>query len=119
MNWTEAEYAAYRARRQGVAPADNEAERDFQAWVLTQARRCGWLAYHTHDARKSQPGFPDLVLARHGECLMAELKTRTGKLTPEQQTWLSVLASAGVEVHCWRPGDKEAISARLARRQSG
>ena len=41
-------------------------EKKFQAAVLQIANMYGWLAYHTHDSRRSAPGFPDLVLVRNG-----------------------------------------------------
>ena len=80
-----------------------------------EAQRLGWLAYHTWDSRGSSKGFPDLVLVKpgshgirgvtgHGRVIFAELKTRTGKLTQEQATWLSILRQTGrVEVYEWRP----------------
>ena len=58
-------------------------ERQFQRQVLDLARLCGYRAYHTHDSRRSQPGFPDIVLVnperRH--TLFVELKTSTGRVT--------------------------------------
>ncbi len=39
-------------------------EKPFQAQVVELARLSGWLTYHTHDSRRSQSGFPDLVLVR-------------------------------------------------------
>ncbi len=39
------------------------AEGDFQAGVVRLAELRGWLVYHTHDSRRSQPEFPDLTLA--------------------------------------------------------
>lgn len=90
-------------------------ERQFQAQVIALATRLGWKVYHTHDSRKSQPGFPDLVLVR--ECVLwVELKTNTGKLTPEQATWLSLLEHAGQETAIWRPRDWDTIAERLGRR---
>lgn len=54
---------------------------------------------------------------RRGRVIFAELKTRTGKLTPEQATWLSVLRQTGcVEVYEWRPADWEAICAIFRER---
>ena len=39
-------------------------ESDFQRAVIEMARLHGWLVYHTHDSRRSAPGFPDLVLVQ-------------------------------------------------------
>ncbi len=95
-----------------------EAETPFMARVLALARPHGWAAYHTHDSRKSVPGFPDLVLVRE-VVLWRELKTNTGKLTQEQATWLSLLRHAGQDADLWRPRDWDAIVARLTQPQKG
>ena len=65
--------------------------------VLDLARLTGWLAYHTHDSRRSAEGFPDLVLchARHPWLVFAELKVGKGKLTKAQQEWQNALAILG------------------------
>lgn len=95
-----------------------EAETPFLGRVLALARQHGWAAYHTHDSRKSAPGFPDVVLVREG-VLWRELKTNTGKLTQEQATWLSLLCHAGQDADVWRPRDWDAIVARLTQPQKG
>ncbi|HEV2256109.1 MAG TPA: VRR-NUC domain-containing protein [Streptosporangiaceae bacterium] len=73
----------------------------------------GLLRYHTHDARRSPKGFPDLVLAGPGGVLFRELKTQRGQPTPEQQQWLDALAAANADVDIWRPADL--LSRRIAR----
>jgi hypothetical protein len=82
-------------------------EAQLLAAVRHLARLTGWLAYHTHDSRRSEPGFPDLVLvsARRQRVIYAELKTDTGRTTPEQDQWLAALAAAGQETALWRPAD--------------
>lgn len=67
----------------------------------------GWLIYHTHDSRRSDPGFPDLVLVhpRTGDLVVAELKTARGRTTSTQDAWLAALTLAGVTAHLWRPAD--------------
>lgn len=48
-------------------------EKVFQAQVLDLAHLSGWLCYHTHNSRRSAPGFPDLVLvAARGSLRRAE-----------------------------------------------
>lgn len=92
----------YRARQ---AAAMTEAV--LQTRVIAHARATGWLAYHTHDSRRSQPGFPDLVLVseRRGRVLFRELKTERGRLSEPQREWLRALAAAGQDAAVWRPTD--------------
>jgi hypothetical protein len=63
------------------------------------------MVYHTHDSRRSEPGFPDLVLVRHERLLFVELKSGKGKLTPAQAQWFGRLSQAGASVRVWRPSD--------------
>ena len=80
-------------------------ERAFQEAVLQLARLHGWLAYHTHDSRRSQAGFPDLVLVRGQRVVFAELKSAKGRVRPAQRVWLDRLEAAGAETYLWRPSD--------------
>ena len=73
----------------------------------------GLLRYHTHDARRSAKGFPDLVVCGPGGVLFRELKTQRGTVRPEQQQWLDELAAANADVGVWRPADL--LSRRIAR----
>jgi hypothetical protein len=45
-------------------PRAGPTEKQFMAQVIQLARLRKWLVYHTHDARRSVAGFPDLVLVR-------------------------------------------------------
>jgi hypothetical protein len=82
--------------------------------IRALAKRTGWLTYHTHDSRRSEDGWPDLVLCDGKRLIIAELKSATGKLTPEQMSWLALLAHTGkVECYVWRPTDWEGIVAIL------
>lgn len=84
-------------------------ERELQDNVIAMARTLGWEPYHTHDSRRSQPGYPDLTLAHveQGRLVFAELKTERGRLRPAQVVWLGILRSVardrGLEVYEWRP----------------
>ena len=91
-------------------------EREWQAQVVEAARLLGWRVYHTHDSRRSAPGWPDLALVRD-RLVMAELKTETGRVSPEQQQWLALLDAAGVETYLWRPSDLDEVLAVLKRRR--
>lgn len=76
---------------------------------------CDWLGlvwHHETDSRRSKAGFPDLVIVGRG-VVFAELKSASGRLSLEQQGWLSSLRRAGAEVHMWRPEDWPAIEKRL------
>lgn len=80
-------------------------EKDLQSQVEKLARSCGWLVYHTHDSRRSGPGFPDLVLVRGRRVLWRELKTMKGRASEHQLAWLGALGAAGQDAGIWRPLD--------------
>jgi hypothetical protein len=83
-----------------------------QKAVLDLARRHGWVSFHVPDSRRvTVRGMPDLVMINElqSRLMFVELKTRTGKLRPEQVFWLRVLDSAGVETHVWRPEDLQSV----------
>ena len=119
-------------------------EADFQRQIVELAHLQGWLVHHTRPAQnrrgqwatpiQGDPGFPDLVLARDGRIIFAELKSEKGKLTHEQEGWLQqlrpVLSDIDVRVtlhetvfrfRCffegfvWRPSDWPEIERALAR----
>lgn len=92
-------------------------EATFQSQVLEMAKRLHWLAYHTRDSRRSEPGFPDLVLVRD-RVIFAELKSERGKMSPEQITWRDALRSAGAEFYEWRPSDLQHIATILSTRST-
>lgn len=106
-------------------------EKQLQERIVRTARRLGWRDAWTWKSIHSPKGWPDLVLAKGLRLLIVELKSETGKVTPEQQTWLdwwrtfaaSVTQSsdtqhgemcvswdpphehAAVEVYVWKPAD--------------
>lgn len=80
-------------------------EAELQANVESLIKSMSLLGYHTYDSRRSQPGFPDLVIVGRNGVLYRELKTATGKLSPLQRHWLDTLWEAGQDVHVWRPKD--------------
>jgi len=87
----------------------------FQPWVVKVFRDEGWEAYHTHDSRRSERGFPDLVLVRQ-VVLYRELKTMTGRLSLDQRRWRDALQGANEDWDLWRPSDWPAILQRARSR---
>jgi hypothetical protein len=89
-------------------------ERDFQRAVCALAKTLGCIVYHTHDSRRSEPGFPDLVIVGRKGFAFRELKTNGGRLSPEQQVWLDKLTAAKADADVWRPSDwPERVTAEL------
>jgi hypothetical protein len=88
-------------------------EKQFQAQVVQLARLYRWDVYHTHDSRRSDPGFPDLVLSRGSVLMVAELKTDVGETTEEQDKWLDRFRAANIPAHLWRPRDWNVIQEAL------
>jgi len=89
-------------------------EKEFLAQVRRLAQALGWISYHTHNSRKSEPGFPDLVLVRRGRIVFAELKIPPKDLTAAQLVWISELGDCSgggdVSVHVWTPDDLDTIA---------
>src|SRR3990167_7541602 len=86
-------------------------EKVFQGHVKQLALICGFRMYHTHDSRRSDAGFPDLVMIRRGRLIVAELKREKGKTTPDQEAWIEAFRwICGAKVYVWRPSDFEIIA---------
>lgn len=92
-----------------------ELEEDFTDWVVAAAMRLGWMVCHVRPARtahgyrtpvQGHKGLPDVVLARAGVVVLAELKSETGRLSPDQRRWLAALGGYGT---VWRPRDRDAV----------
>jgi hypothetical protein len=95
-------------------------EKHLSEAVKEHARYTGWLGYHTHDSRRSSPGFPDWVLVRNSRLVFAELKTEDGRVTKPQQAWLAALGEVPcAETYVWRPSDLDStIPLVLARKRA-
>ena len=65
----------------------------------------GWLHYHTHDSRRSDPGLPDIIAVRGKRLIWRELKTQSGRLSVKQEEWRDKLLAAGADWALWRPFD--------------
>lgn len=96
-------------------------EGEFQKQVTDLASLEGWLWTHTPDSRRVQGdnGFPDLVLARGGQVIFAELKrSPKEKLSDDQERWKEALEdtvhwSPAPEWYLWTPDDWDEIRAKL------
>lgn len=89
--------------------------------MIDLAHALGWIVAHFRAAKTERGwrtpvqadgnGFPDLVMSswRQGRVVYAELKSNNGKLSPEQQMWISHLEHAGQEAYTWRPCDWDQI----------
>src|ERR1044071_2787109 len=99
-------------RRDPVTTADYRdlmSETDWQTWVVSTARARGWLVAHLRDSRgQDANGLPDLVLARGGLVILAELKTERGAIRESQRPWLAASGN-----HVWRPSDRARVEAVL------
>lgn len=100
-------------------------EEDFMRRVIDTARLYGWLVYHQRPTRvrdnrwatamQGDAGLPDLVLARRGRVILAELKTDTGRTGPHQRQWLKNLGAHG---RLWRPAQWDVIVRELSARDA-
>lgn len=93
-------------------------ERQWQDWVASLARACGWRVSHFAGGWSSRgfrtacrydgQGFPDLVLAHpvRERVLFVELKAGRGKLSEQQEEWRDTLRLSGAEYRLWRPEDE-------------
>jgi hypothetical protein len=97
-----------------------KSEKAFMQQVRDLAKLKGWLLYHTHDSRRSEPGFPDLVLLKPPVLMFVELKRDDEQPSEDQERWLGELAGVErVTVQVWRPQDWDDVVATLALRANG
>jgi hypothetical protein len=82
-------------------------ETQFQGLVLDVAETFGWEVFHDGDSRRSNAGFPDLVLVKDGRIIFAELKREKDSYPSKpQMNWLALLSQAAgdnVMAVLWRP----------------
>lgn len=95
-------------------------EDDLLTAAIDAALMFGWSCHHDRrsDLAKQQgnTGFPDLVLARDGRVIFAELKGTGGKLAEAQVAWLLALRGQNPQrlpgqplVVIWWPADLDDI----------
>ena len=85
-------------------------ERELQKAVIQLAETTGWMVYHVQNVKghlraKTSVGFPDLIMIRDGQLVVAELKSEKGKLSQEQIHWLTSFnwLDKNCRVFVWRP----------------
>lgn len=103
-------------RMKPALPLDEILEKDWQRDVRKLADTLGYRrAYHTFDSRRSDTGFPDLVLVspQRRRIVYLELKREQGKLTARQAGWIRDLHHAGAEVYVARPRHLQALTSVL------
>jgi carbohydrate-selective porin OprB len=81
----------------------------FRGWKVTHFR-VAWTEKGWRTPLQGDAGFPDLVLARRGSIIIAELKTEKGKVTRAQAGWANALGSV---YRLWRPSDMDDITREL------
>lgn len=86
-----------------VLQAAEMPEKRLQAVVEHALGEAGWTFYHAYDARRSNPGLPDIIALRGPRLIWRELKDMTGRLTTEQKAWKLALETAGQDWGLWRP----------------
>lgn len=96
-------------------------ENEWLRRVIDTAKIHGWMVGHHRAAPTGRGGYrtpvqghrgvPDLLLAKGGRVLVAELKTDKGRMGPMQPEWI---AAAGDHGRVWRPRDWEAVLAELS-----
>ncbi len=92
-------------------------EKDFMQQIVKLARTTGWLVFHTYDARRSEPGFPDLVMVRGAQLIFLEVKSYKGTTSVEQKEWMGRLRQVKyVHADVARPADWLDIEAVLKAR---
>lgn len=96
------------ARDRGASGVPGLSEKQFQQQVTDL---CGWLGlryYHTYDSRRSNPGFPDLLIVG-SRTIFVELKSESGRMSRAQREWMEALDASGQEGHVWRPSDFDTV----------
>lgn len=106
-------------------------ESEFQRLVIDLAHLYGWKVAHFRPAKTGKgwrtpvsadgQGFPDLVLARKGFRIFAELKVGKNQPGDKQQAWLKALGPDDPRtiVRCWWPKDWPEIKATIEQFGNG
>lgn len=110
--WTDDEYKDYLTRRTpreplkaGGVDKESELHRD----ILNEVKRRGWIAFHGSMAHRTFrcPGEPDfLILGDGGRFFMVECKTKTGKVSVEQNAIMAWAKKLNHQIHVVRSFDE-------------
>ena len=87
-------------------------EADVDRFIRNALVMAGYLVYHTHDSRRSEPGFPDIcaVHPTTGHLFFAELKGDTGRVSEAQTQWLNALGKSAADVALITPANMESYA---------
>jgi hypothetical protein len=119
---------AQRTRKPKAEKMPAELESEFQAKVIETARLLGYRVAHFRPALTKHgwrtavsadgAGFFDLVMVNpvRFRVIYAELKSETGKLSPEQKEWADAMLKAGQEVYCWKPNQFDEVAKILQKK---
>lgn len=91
-------------------------ERDFQNQLIKLAKRLGYIVHAERPARtrnswvtpiQGSPGFPDIFLVHilTKVRVWIECKSETGRVSPQQDVWITLLKKSGETVFIWKPQD--------------
>src|ERR1017187_10566901 len=80
-------------------------ERELQSQVEALADGYGLMWHNCRDSRwcEGHSGFPDLVIVGLGGVIFAELKSWTGRMSPDQTMWRYALECTGALFYLWNP----------------
>ena len=77
-----------------------------EGWTCFSIRKTGMMGSDGKWRGMADAGFPDVIACRAGKLLALELKSETGRASPEQTEWLALLAAVpGVTARLARPRD--------------
>lgn len=74
-----------------VDPRNITKEHELDNTLTEYCKLVNLLHYHTHDSRRSNPGFPDWTIVYGSIIVFVEMKSDTGRLTSDQGKWINTL----------------------------
>jgi hypothetical protein len=111
VGFTQADYQRFISRGMVARKAASDAcEKEIghgglHEQIMEECRRRGWITLHgstAHPTRRNE-GEPDfIVIADGGRIFLIECKSKTGKLSIEQQQFAAHAAKLGTKVHLVR-----------------